>query len=369
ERCTQYPNGNFKPTGLLQDYAAGQQKKIKFGLMSGSYAKNKSGGVLRKNIDFLDSSTSAAPSSFNSALDEIDAGSGIFNSSVTGIIGTFNKIKLFGYTFPAAGSAGSYGAGGDSCTDPSVPNHTDNNCTSWVNPISEIYAEALRYFAGKTADTNYTYTQAGSKDAGLGLPQPAWLPPLTATNYCTPLNVIVMNSSVNSYDNDQFTTDLFPAGTTAQTVTKAVGDYEGITGRPFLIGSNGTSTPATGLGLCTPKTIDDLGAGFGVCPEAPALGGSYRIAGVAHWARNNRIRAGFNASAPPASDTKALKVTSYGIALASGAPKMEIPVPGSNPTRFVTILPASRTYNPQTNDRGGGAIVYFKVIRQDLAAC
>src|SRR6185436_15737353 len=148
ERCTQYPNGNFKPTGLLQDYAAGQQKKIKFGLMSGSYAKNKSGGVLRKNIDFLDSSTSAAPSSFNSALDEIDAGSGIFNSTVTGIIGTFNKIKLFGYTFPAAGSAGSYGAGGDNCTDPSVPNHTDNNCTSWGNPISEIYAEALRYFAG-----------------------------------------------------------------------------------------------------------------------------------------------------------------------------------------------------------------------------
>ncbi len=371
ERCTQYPNGNFKPTGLLQDYAAGQQKKIKFGLMSGSYTKNKSGGVLRKNIDFLDSATSASPSLYNSATDEIDAGTGIFNTTAAtpGIIATFNKIKLYGYLFPALGVPGTYGPAGasalnDNCTDPGIPIHADNSCTSWGNPISEIYAEAVRYFAGKAADATYTFTQGGSKDELLGLLQPAWVNPLTATNYCTPLNVIVMNSSVNSYDNDQFTTDLFPGGVTAQTVTKTVGDHEGITGSSFLIGNNG----ATNNGLCTPKNISDLGLGFGVCPEAPALGGSYRIAGVAHWAKNNRIRAAFGASAPPASDTRALKVTSYGIALASGAPKMEVPVPGSSPTRFITILPASRTFNPSTNDRGGGAIVDFKMIRQDLAA-
>src|SRR5262249_32328741 len=48
ERCKQYPKGNYKPIGLLQEY--GDTNLIQFGLMTGSYAKNVSGGVLRKNI-------------------------------------------------------------------------------------------------------------------------------------------------------------------------------------------------------------------------------------------------------------------------------------------------------------------------------
>ncbi len=367
ERCTQYPNGNLKPTGLLQDYAAGGNKKIKFGLFTGSYAKNKSGGVLRKNADFLDSSTSADPSNFVSAADEVNASNGVFNTSVTGIIGTFNKLKLYGFGY----TNGLFDAGGDNCGNPAVVNFADNNCSSWGNPLSELYVEVLRYFGGRTRTGAFTYTEsAGQKDYDLGLRQPAWPAGagalLTNTNYCTPLNTIVMNAAVNSYDGDQMPTDLFPSGVTGITLTNAVGGFEGISGGSFLVG-RASGTPATS-DLCTPKTIDNLGDASGVCPEAPALGGTYQIAGAAHWARTNRIRTDLTV---PANDTRALKVTTYGIALASGAPRIEIPVPGSSPTRFITILPASQTWNSADgagNSRGGGAIVDFKVIRQDHAA-
>ena len=47
-RCKRYSSGWSKPIGLLQQY--GDSGGIHFGLISGSYDKNISGGVLRKNI-------------------------------------------------------------------------------------------------------------------------------------------------------------------------------------------------------------------------------------------------------------------------------------------------------------------------------
>ena len=46
--CKRYPNGTYKPTGILQKF--GEPGKLNFGLMTGSYAKNTSGGVLRKAV-------------------------------------------------------------------------------------------------------------------------------------------------------------------------------------------------------------------------------------------------------------------------------------------------------------------------------
>ena len=73
----------------------------------------------------------------------------------------------------------------------------------------------------------------------------------------------------------------------------------------------------------------------------------------------------------PASDTRSLKVTTYGVALASGAPVISIPVPGSSPTRYVNILPALRVIRASPSvtsptEMSGGQIVDFKVVRQDL---
>ncbi|RYZ79107.1 MAG: hypothetical protein EOO68_39380 [Moraxellaceae bacterium] len=47
EDCKAYPSGNLKPVGILQQF--GDDGSALFGLMTGTYKKNKSGGVLRKN--------------------------------------------------------------------------------------------------------------------------------------------------------------------------------------------------------------------------------------------------------------------------------------------------------------------------------
>src|SRR6185436_15145777 len=120
------------------------------------------------------------------------------------------------YTF-AAGT-GSYGAA-DGCGLLN-PDPAEGSCTSWGNPLSEMFVETLRYLAGKTPTPAFTYPETGGqKDYDLGLRQPAWVNQVTASNYCTPLNAIVMNASVNSYDNDQVPSDIFPAGQTGITLT------------------------------------------------------------------------------------------------------------------------------------------------------
>ena len=52
EKCKLYNNGTSeKPVGLLQDFADADQLKMRFGLMTGSYGKRKSGGVLQQRSE------------------------------------------------------------------------------------------------------------------------------------------------------------------------------------------------------------------------------------------------------------------------------------------------------------------------------
>ena len=46
--CKAYPNGHFKPTGILHDY--GESQRMYFGLITGSQQNNLEGGKLRRNV-------------------------------------------------------------------------------------------------------------------------------------------------------------------------------------------------------------------------------------------------------------------------------------------------------------------------------
>ena len=342
EKCKKYPDGTWKPIGLLQAY--GDNKQINFGLVTGSYGKNMSGGVLRKNISEL--------------TDEIDVdhtGKFLKQSDTDidpGIIKTLNRIRLYGYSY----SDGKYNSGGDNCGSPGLmySNLSDGKCSSWGNPMSEIYIESLRYLAGKSANTNFTSSLA--KDDTLKLPLAQWSDPLNEKNYCSPLSVLMLNASVSSYDNNQVAmADV--NGADAVTETTTIGSKEGINGHAFLVGNNGAASPDL---MCSAKTVDGLGTTNGICPEAPAQYGSYLSAGAASFAHTNRIRTDI---AVPATDKKSLKVDTYGIALATNVPKIKVPVPGKT-GQTVTILPAMRCINP--NYCGSGQIVEFKVIERDV---
>ena len=363
ERCKQYPAGNYKPIGLLQEY--GDTDLIQFGLMTGTYRKNISGGVLRKNVGtFTNEVNVTTDGTFTSTA--VPPGSPrATNAAATtpGIVNTLNYMRIWGYNY----ADGTYlGSAGDNCNF-QLTNIIEDNCTSWGNPMSEVFFESLRYFAGQTATAAYTYTSSGSKDNQLGLPLATFTNPVTSANYCAPLNVLVFNASVSTNDDDLRTTAATAINTasTVEALTNAVGTAENITGSYFvgkIVGTGATATTDTGYELCTPKTIPGLGQVSGICPEGPTLGGSYLIAGLAHHARTNRIRA--DIAGIPATDTRSLKVTTYGIQLATNVPVITIPVPGSTTGQKVIIQPIYRLLI--SGSLGGGALVDLKFVRQQV---
>ncbi|ODS97549.1 MAG: hypothetical protein ABS56_09005 [Lautropia sp. SCN 69-89] len=347
EKCKQYPSGNYKPIGLLQVY--GEPGLMKFGLMTGSYQKNISGGVLRKNVGtFTDEVNATTDGTFKSAM---------LSAGAAGIVNTMNRLRIYGYNY---GDGTYLGSSGDNCTY-QLTSITEGNCRSWGNPMSEIYYESLRYFAGRSRTAAYNYG-SGSADATLGLPSASWSDPLSNTNYCSPLNVLVFNSSVSSYDADLASTalgDIGDAGKTASGVTDRVGDLEGITGNDYFIGRSGASVNE----LCDGKTITSLGGVSGICPEGPTVAGSYLMPGLAYQAKTNRIRS--DLSAVPSDDDRSLKVTTYGVQLATNVPTLKIKVPGLASSPEVVIQPIYRLDYPGRG-LGGGALVDLKVVSQDV---
>lgn len=353
ERCKLYGTSSYKPIGLLQNY--GDNDQLYFGLMTGTFAKNISGGVLRKRAE-----------SFSS---EVSSADGTFVAGANGIVHNMNRLRMYGYDY----SDGTY-IGQDSCTyqqtglvlsggatsGGSAAN--EGNCSSWGNPMSEIYLESLRYLGGKSANTAFA---SGTKDTTLGLTVASWTAPsstasgpLNQNNFCAPLNVLNFNASVSSYDGDQMggVSDL-GASSTAGTLTTAVGSSEGINGQSWFVGNAGTATNE----LCTSKLVTGLGSIFGLCPEAPSQKGTYLMSGVAHYAKTHRIRS--DLTVPAGNEYKdSLKVSTYGIALATNVPKIEVTVGGNK----VTILPAYRldVSSSGSGPFGGGTLVDFKIVTQ-----
>ena len=156
----------------------------------------------------------------------------------------------------------------------------------------------------------------------------------------------------------------------AVTRTNTVGSEEGINGRSWLVGklymgTNTTLTTAADFEVCTAKNVDGLGHVAGICSEAPAIEGSYLMAGLAYYAKTNRIRT--DLTAVPTTDIKSLKVTTYGITLSSNIPQIRFRNP-ADPTQTLAVLLPS--YRPQDTSNpagfGAGGLVDFKVVPGSL---
>ncbi len=356
ERCKQYPSGNTKPIGLLQYY--GDTGQLHFGLMTGSYRKNISGGVLRKNVGaFTDEVNVASDGTFVQPATPPNSPRTTTSSATTpGIVNSLNYLRIYGYNY---GDGTYLGSSGDDCSW-QLTNISENACTSWGNPMSELYYESLRYFAGQGASSGYTFTNSGSKDNLLGLPLATWVDPLNTSNYCAPLNVVMFNASVSSNDEDLASTSMSSIGSdgTAKSLTDAVGSGEGLNGRNFFIGKSGGSNNE----LCDAKTLSGLGSAAGICPEGPTLQGSWLMAGLAHHARTQRIRSNITI---PDDDHKSLKVSTYGVQLATNVPQIRIALAGEAKPRVI-LQPAYRLFN--SSPQGGGQLVDMKIVSQTATA-
>ncbi|WP_347331154.1 pilus assembly protein [Marinimicrobium locisalis] len=339
--CKSY-NGSWKPVGLLQE--KGDNDSVHFGLMTGSYGKNKSGGVLRKNI--------------GSIKDEINPENGVFvdpgeaeGESVGSIIQTLDKLRIYGYRFDNGTYHGT--SGSDNCIW-ARSSFDDGDCTNWGNPQSEIYLESLRYLVGLDPTPAYNVDDS---DRIEGLNTASWNDPIGEDNYCAPVGVIQFNASTSSYDGlgAGAATDIGLPN--VHTATKEVGDLEGITGNQYFVGEVLDSEKKDAQDqLCTAKLVNSLAKVRGTCPDAPRLEGSYHIAGLASYARTEALPISSLAT------TRTEPVTTYGVALAPAVPSVTVLVPGTE-NQTINIQPACR--DRRLSPQGNCAIVDFKIIEQD----
>ena len=354
-RCKLYPRGNYKPVGLLQKF--GERNEAAFGLMTGSFDKNISGGVLRKNVATF--------------TDEVDIDDGQFKTltgTATGIVSALNNLRIAGYDY----GDGTHEKLVGKCNYQQI-GLIDGECRSWGNPLGEMYLESLRYFAGKSANSDFVTSSSPSKDADLGLLIASWKDPFdtgTTADFgdrlCRRSSVINFNASVTSFDHDQWSSASNLTGgsgaTTVNNYTNQIGAAEGLygSGKVWSVGRNGVDNN----GYCSDKAITASGTTAfsevtGICPEAPTQYGSYKMAGAALWAHVNPVRSDI---AIPASNKRAFKVDTYGVALATGTPRIKIPVPGQA-GKFVFISPAYRL-DLGNSGSGGGTLVDFRVVYQ-----
>lgn len=368
ETCKNYDGGNvsnLKPIGLLQKNGETDTPLMRFGLFTGTYDKNISGGVLRKNA------LASLSSTIDTTDNEIDPTNGTFvppNVAKTniGIIGTLNRLRMYNYKYTG-------GTGGDGYSDPDSCTYQllgmvhapsgnggvqgglaqEGQCASWGNPMGEIYNETLRYLAGQTTATATFKQNSSGKDSVLGLPMKTWIDPIASTPalraelYCTPLNILGINASSVSYDDNQYDGFLSPA--VVNSFTDKVGEGELVSGNSAVIGAAG----GVSNGYCDAKGVADFSSVTGICPDSPTQKGSYKMAGLAYYAHTNRIRTDIT---PPASDAKSLKVTTYGVQLASSTPVIELVVNGKK----IVITPAYSL--ARTEGFGSGTMVDFRPI-------
>lgn len=320
--CRAYPNGRFKPAGLLHEY--GENDAMLFGLLTGSYDNSMQGGRLRRQI-----------SSFR---DELDPQTGVFHSNVTGIARSYDRLRI--RDFNNGNAAGLYR--GDRLVD-RIPR--PGEFADWGNPMAEMMYESLRYFAGRAAPTA-EFGGSNTLDTSLGLPQPAWDDPFKPANRpaaptCARSNMLVISDTNVSYDSDSLPGSYFGPGLAAdlrdfnaQAEAQAITDNEpAVPGLRFVGQAGGDADNAP-----TAKSVTSLGTVRGLAAEEPTKQGSYYAAAVAAYGKRADLRG----------DLKDRQnVETFVVALASPLPRIEVPM--ANGARITLVPFAKSVYRDVAN--------------------
>lgn len=359
--CLTYQSGasatGYKPAGLMQNFGIDRKGTVdpsddtvamKFGLMTGSYGANVSGGVIRSNISDVNN--------------EIDNTNGQIKGS-SRIIATLDALKITQYNY----TTGSYNLGGPegSCV-PAEPVILSNGvCTSWGNPIGEMLYETIRYF--KAMGGNTTEFQASpNTDPGFSNldVESSWTDPYLNCPACSKPFALILSDEFPSYDSDDLPGSNWAAGistsdTPSVQTLNNIADIDAIeaAGSVFIGESGGTFDRA-----CTSKT-SNFNTMRGLCPEEPTKQGAFYMAGLAHYAKTNDLRPLIEGDQ---------KMTTFVVSTGASIPKMEIDVAGKK----VQIIPILHDGCPDTSypgcglqgdggDNSKGSLVDFRLCPND----
>ncbi len=323
--CKLYPNGSYKPVGTLHDF--GENESLLFGLITGSYDQNFSGGRLRKVV-----------SSFKQ---EVDQTNGQFISASAVIVNTINNLRIRDFN--------------NGRTDQIYKNAIGNRAANqgeyvdWGNPVAELMYEAVRYFAGAGSATS-EYATGTTIDTQVGLPIATWDNPYNSAStakapYCARANILTISDTNTSYDSDQLPGSAFSSTFTGTLAGKHIitginenlnvssvanfitANEPGVTGAKFIGEVAGTPSDTAP----TAKNVTSLGAVRGLAPEEPTKQGGYYASSVAHFAKTHDLHTTLQGTQT---------VNNLFVALASPLPKIEAKLPNG---RSINIIPFAKS--------------------------
>ena len=364
ERCQPYPitaTNNYKPFGIFQEFGTPSFQsttgRAEFGLIMGSYDRNLTAGVLRKNIE--DFSNEVNPNTGVFCHSNASACSGLATTGVDGkgqgAIKAFDNIKLVGREGQTDALEPEDGIDTDyrGNADITPAEMRDGDLPAWGNPLGEMVTQALRYFSGGTS-TNPSSTRV---DTQVGMPVATWKDPfrtdaVRASQYgppaCRPMYVMALSSSALSFD--ESSAPVFNELPNREAELKQyvdwIGSNENVVGEQHGWRSVGAVDGSFGED-CTLKKLRNLSDATGVCPEYGAFKGTWQISGAALYANTARIRnvGNLRQSNQLPSDIDrvedALKVKTLAASLQGGVPRVEVLIPNTNPKQYVYITPES----------------------------
>jgi len=333
--CKRYPGADrttgttddaLKPVGLLHEF--GENNAMLFGLLSGSYDRNLSGGVLRDVV-----------SSFR---DEVNHVNGTFTANAT-IVNTINALRIRGFN---DGRTDNTYRGGWVTTRPM----NEGEFVDWGNPVAEMMYEGLRYFAGRGSATP-AFATSGGVDGHLGLPVAIWDDPFNPlagaarARWCARPNQLVISGVNPSFDSDQlpgsafnnFSGDL--SGLNVANIGQTIATHEpGIVGMRFIgqVGNDFDGAP-------TAKNVTSLGNIRGLAPEGPTQQGSFYSASVAHFGRSTDLRPALQGQQT---------VDTHVVALSSPLPTIAVAAPGG---RTFSLVPFAKSVGGSSISNAKGA--------------
>ena len=327
--CKSYVDDKYKPIGLLQRY--GEDGNIRFGLISGSYDKNISGGLLRRNITRL-------AGSGDPTKDEINSSVGTFNSEIKGIIYHINQFRIAKYSYDDNKylDCSTSGIGVSTFSgNASRATRSSKHCSNWGNPLAEMFLEALRYFSGEDAPSSQYDTDNDDYFIS-GLTKESWVSPQNASNNCANCSIILLSTGLNSFDTDQFGAANDVPGINGSAgvgkLTDKVGVLEAEANPDVSFPGLYLSDKVGGDRQCEETEISKLSDIRGICPEQPQLEGGFHLSGLAWHGRVSDLR-------PDIEGKQSVKT--YAIQLAENIPSFSLDVAG----KTVTFQPVCQAHS------------------------
>ncbi len=375
--CLQYGSSSpysYKPAGLMQTMGldpVNNAPQMYFGLITGSYNQNKSGGLLRSN--------------FRDVTQEINTSDGTINTGSSKIIKTLDMFRLIDYNFPS----NSWVNSGQTYNCPLSATFSEGQCRNWGNPMSEMYYEALRYIMGESGPT--TQFQSVTPDptgqfatslftSGTLPVETSWSNPYSAGTCpyngsssscpsCAKPFILMISDVYTSWDSDQlpgansnWSSNISTSDTPSvqQEITNSkINTIESVTSA-FVGETAGLSSTDATYGVCTGKPASgtfDFGLVRGQCSEEPTKQGSFYMAGLAWWAHTTGV------TNTAAAGNKI--VNTYAVVTPSDIPNLTFPVNGTN----VQLQPSFQVISYSGLTGSKGQFVDFKILATPNISC